>query len=179
MLLITSGISGSGKSTLRKKLEDHFKGDMASVEPDDIRRKMWGSVNEQKDGHLVFKQAEKTAKKLLDEYPIVFFDATNTNWKRLKLLSSNITDNVLFIFMNDSFDEELCWNRVKSDIDAGTDRSDVPREVIQRQAAAFEQCFAVADPAYPGAFLYDPDSSDGGFESLIRTIEEKLNEVSL
>ena len=37
------------------------------------------------------------------------------------------------IFLKDSEDIELCWNRIQKDLENGKDRSNVPREVLERQ----------------------------------------------
>jgi predicted kinase len=135
------GISGSGKSTVVKEM---VKKGAEVVCPDQIRKELYGSISEQGNGNQVFAIAKDRISKYIKEDKDVVFDATNTNWKRnIEFIKSlkNEPSEVVFIFMMDSMDLELCQNRVKKDIVNDVDRSNVPMDIIERQHKNFENCY--------------------------------------
>jgi predicted kinase len=174
MLIVTIGMSGSGKNYLLDQLSSTFD-NIKAVEPDDIRRHVLGSVNDQSDGKKVFAIAGHEVRHALPRYDIVFFNATNLNWSQTtKMVSGWTTDPVIYIFMMDSEDYDLCRERVVKDIQSGTDRSDVPEDVMQKQHERFKQCLknATDDDLFGNwsIFLYKDNISE-----LISTIKEELN----
>lgn len=169
--LIAMGISGSGKSLLAKKLSSYF--DIVIVEPDNIRRELFGNVNEQKDGHLVFEKAAIQIRKAIHNDELVYFDATNTKLKDLKSFMYNNVDveRSLIIIMKDSFNKELCKSRVKKDIESGKDRSKVPDEVIDRQYNNFINSIKLLkENEILNTYQYD----DFKFDDLRKQIEELI-----
>lgn len=176
MLLVTVGISGSGKNRLKDFLDQYFSSKgiaFTNVEPDAIRRKMWGDVNEQKNGHLVFKKAGEQIIKGIIENKIVFFNATNTNWSRLKAFveeNTDYTQKVIYIFMMDSLNFNICKQRVNDDIKSNIDRSRVPDDIIYRQYQNFQTCFRNAKDDHE-AEIYE---YDGQYHKLILYIEKLI-----
>jgi predicted kinase len=143
-LLISIGISGSGKSYLKDKLEVEFSS-LKNVEPDDIRRHKFGSVNDQSNGGLVFKIAGDMINRSLEkDDSITYFNATNTNWKRIVKFVLDLNKEpeipVIFIIMQDSINLDICQKRVSKDIEDGADRSNVPMDIIEKQHDNFIKC---------------------------------------
>lgn len=170
MLLITIGISGSGKSHLKNQLENYFD-DFYNVEPDNLRRELFGDVNEQSDGYKVFDLAGSKIRQYTTKEGVTFFNATNTNWSKLEKFIKDYTstDNVLYIIMMDSLDLELCKSRIKKDLDNNVDRSRVPEDVVERQYNNFLSCKENAEKSDELVYLYD-----GSFGRLVSFIEDKI-----
>jgi predicted kinase len=177
MLLVTIGMSGSGKNHLLSQIENKFPS-FRSIEPDDIRRQVLGSVNDQSDGKKVFAIAGHEVRHALPRYDVVFYNATNLNWSQTtKMVSGWTTDPVIYIFMMDSENYDLCRGRVVKDIKGGTDRSNVPEDVMKKQHERFKQCLrnATEDELFGNwsIFLYK-----GNVEELTDTIKEELDGAS-
>ena len=175
MLLCTIGISGSGKSLLCDKLEAYFgSSHFANVEPDDLRRKMLGNVNDQSHGDLIFKAAGEAIKKGLDEGKVTFFNATNVNWPRLrKFIEEHATGIILYIFMLDSLVPSICIERIKKDLHNGVDRSEVPEDVVMKQFSKFQEAYRLAKAEKDvNIFRYDGQNL-GKLVSTIEDLEEK------
>lgn len=140
-LVFPVGISGSGKSRL---YDVSMPKDMVLVCPDDIRREVNGSISDQSNGAKIFEIAHERTIVALAEGKDVYFSATN-------LVSVNIMDmlnkiiehipsedlDIAFYILTDSYKPELCYSRVKSDLEDGIDRSNVPEEVIMKQHQRF------------------------------------------
>jgi ABC-type sugar transport system ATPase subunit len=137
---MTIGLSGSGKST---KLHSIFP-DEYIVEPDAIRKEMTGSVSDQSKDRLVWEEAIKRIKDLLERYNLAVLDATNTKSSLRGNFLKEIPPNarkIAIVFQPKGTDEEIVnklHDRVTKDLAAGKDRSSVPREVIQRQLQQFK-----------------------------------------
>ena len=136
--IIPVGISGSGKSTWINTLEGQG---YAVVSPDDIRREVLGTVNDQSRGSEIFQIAYQRVVDALNAKNSVIFDATNVSSsdrrEMLKYLKNNV--NVDFDAYAKIFDgnPEVSKERIKKDIEAGIDRSNVPPEAIDRQYQKF------------------------------------------
>lgn len=137
-LIIPVGISGSGKSTWIKTLEGQG---YVVVSPDDIRREILGSVNDQSKGAEIFRIAYQRVADALNAGKNVIFDATNVissdRRKTLEFLKRNVDrdfDAYAKIF---DADPEVSKERIRKDIEAGIDRSNVPPEAIDRQYQNF------------------------------------------
>jgi len=173
LLVTTIGAPGSGKNRLLNKIQSYFQNAFTVVEPDDIRRTVFGSVNEQSQGDKVFEIAEQRIKSALENSP-VFFNATNVSWGRLKesLIEYGADQNVL-IFMQDSLYPELCKERIKKDLDNKVDRSNVPDDVVDRFHTRFIQCQkdALNDHSDNIKLIFYQDN----FAQVIRVIEEYID----
>lgn len=136
--VIPVGISGSGKSTwINSQTDSNTK----VVSPDDIRREVLGTVNDQSRGSEIFKIAYQRVVDALNAGNSVIFDATNVSSsdrrEMLKYLKNNV--NVDFDAYAKIFDvnPDISKERIKKDIEAGVDRSNVPPEAIDRQYQKF------------------------------------------
>lgn len=140
-LYIPVGISGSGKSTLKKNLD----GTVISVCPDNIRKELTGSINDQTQNARVFEVAFKRTKEYLKADKNVFFDATNLQRKSIDTLialGKNANADIQIFLLEDSRDVELCRQRVREDIQKGVERSDTSdasKGIQERQAQAYMQ----------------------------------------
>jgi predicted kinase len=148
-LYFSSGISGSGKDfylynrflldfpEVKEVLDKHqieFK-DLI-VCPDDLRRELLGSVNEQSKGDYIFAEAKRRINDKLDEYGIAIFNATTLSKNRLKFINNIHSNNKVMLVLKP--DVNLSWERIKEQINNGEDRSAVPFDVINRQYYNFK-----------------------------------------
>jgi len=112
--IIPVGISGSGKSTWINTLEGQG---YAVVSPDDIRREVLGTVNDQSRGGEIFQIAYQRVADALNIGKNVIFDATNVGSsdrrEMLKYLKNNV--NVDFDAYAKIFDAnpEVSKERIK------------------------------------------------------------------
>ena len=136
--IIPVGISGSGKSSWIKSQTDS---NTKVVSPDDIRREILGSVNDQSRGGEIFNIAYQRVIDALNAKNNVIFDATNVSSSdrrnMLKYIKNNV--NVDFDAYAKIFDvnPDITKERIRKDIEAGVDRSNVPPEAIDRQYQKF------------------------------------------
>lgn len=137
-LILPVGISGSGKSTWIKSQIDS---NTVVVSPDDIRRELTGSVSDQTKNALVFEIAHKRVADALNAGKNVIFDATNIKSRDRKSLMNYMKVHVDKPFEGFakvfSVDPEIAKQRVKKDIEAGVDRSNVPDWAIDKQYRSF------------------------------------------
>lgn len=137
--IIPIGISGSGKSRWIKSLEDNG---FVVISPDDLRREILGSVNDQSRGGEIFRIAYQRIIDALNNGKNVVFDATNTVSKNrremLKFLKSNVNNEFEASAKIFDVDPEISKERIRKDIETGVDRSNVPPDVIDRQYKQFK-----------------------------------------
>ncbi len=134
------GVSGSYKSYFGSWLEKFHK--FRIVCPDDIREELTGSISDQSKDEAVWQKAHERTHHLLNNNENVYFSATS-----LRPLSAvypfqyPLTTNkipVYFFIFGDSNDPEGCKRRIRSDLDNGKNRSNVPDEVIAKQYEKFK-----------------------------------------
>ena len=131
-LNITVGISGSGKS----KFAEFFCNatDAMELNADNYRKELGKSVNDQDINKIVFEEIDKAIVKYLAGGYSICVSNTNLHAGKIKELAEKFPLNeVVVFFLKDSEDIELCWNRIQKDLENGKDRSNVPREVLERQ----------------------------------------------
>lgn len=139
MIKLMCGVSGSGKSTFYKNNcgETPFY-----INPDTIRKQVCGDVSDQSRNKLVWEIAYESLKDFcLEEKENIWFDATslhNSSIRAVLQIASLYKQDVEIYIMNDSFNKELCRSRVRSDIENGVDRSNVPDEIIDKQFENFK-----------------------------------------
>jgi predicted kinase len=170
-LIVLIGQSGSGKSYLSQKLTS-YDSDYIQVSSDNIRKEVLGDINNQEAGGVVFDILGQRIRKNLRAGKKVIWDSTNLSWGRTKKgafsYSANIKDvSIIFVFMMDSLDNELCKSRVLKDIANNKDRSAVPEDVIDKQHQRFLICKenALKDSEDLNIVLYDD------FTNLIEAID--------
>jgi len=132
-------VAGSGKSTFYKN--NHAdKG--IYINPDSIRKDICGNVSDQSQNTKVWKIAYDRLKTACEDgVEEIWFDATslhNSSIRAVLQIASLYKQDVEIYIMNDSFNKELCRSRVRSDIENGVDRSNVPDEVIDKQFENFK-----------------------------------------
>jgi predicted kinase len=141
MLVITIGCSGSGKSHLKNQLENKL--DFVNVEMDEIRRNLCGNVTDQSKNNQVFMISKSMVNKNVNSKN-VFYNATNLDWKRSVQFVLDLDKDekvpVVFIFMEDSVNLELCQKRVHADISANMDRSNTSDDIIEKQHNRYMKC---------------------------------------
>ena len=131
-LNITVGISGSGKS----KFAEFFckATDAMELNADNYRKELGKGVNDQDINKVVFEEIDKAIVKYLAGGYSVCVSNTNLHADKIKELAERFPLNAVTVFfLKDSEDIELCWNRIQKDLENGKDRSNVPREVLERQ----------------------------------------------
>ena len=131
-LNITVGISGSGKS----KFAEFFCNatDAMELNADNYRKELGKDVNDQDINKVVFEEIDKAIVKYLAGGYSICVSNTNLHAGKIKELAEKFPLNAVTVFfLKDSEDIELCWNRIQKDLENGKDRSNVPREVLERQ----------------------------------------------
>jgi len=146
-LILPVGISGSGKSTWIKSQTDQ---NTVVVSPDEIRRELTGNISDQTKNNEVFALANKRAADALNAGKNVIFDATNIASRNRKGLMDYMKvhvegefDAVAKIF---NIDPEIAKQRIKKDVEAGVDRSNVPDYAIDRQYQTFTNDVNLLEP---------------------------------
>ena len=131
-LYMTIGISGSGKSTYLNK-----KFDKANIiSPDEIRKRLTGNVSDQSRNKEVFEITFNEMIQCIKDTEYAVLDSTNVSTivrkntiEKAKAEIPNLKTVGLFFRAN----PEVSKKRIKKDIEANKDRSNVPPEVIDRQ----------------------------------------------
>ena len=139
MVIATVGISGSGKSSwIKEFLTDHRDEAWAVICPDSIRKEFTGNVSDQSKNKEVWDEAYARLNKFIKADKDILFDSTCTNLGTAKTLC-NIADEA---HINIYFKLFYClkseaFNRISKDIQNNVDRSNVPKDVIERQYQGF------------------------------------------
>lgn len=132
--ILFCGIPGSGKTYLGRAAAD--TGECILISSDDIREKLWGDANDQRNPKRVFEEMEKLTLGLLVEGYNVIYDATNLKRKnRIAILNKvreldSLIDASCIIF---DIPLDICIRRA-----AERDRV-VPEEVIRRMYKTMEK----------------------------------------
>ena len=132
--IIPIGISGSGKSTW---IVSQVDSNTIIISPDNIRRELTGTVNDQSRGREVFQIAYHRTVDALNSGKSVIFDATNISSSERRNMLKYLRKKVDVDF--DAFakifdiDPKISKERIKKDIESGIDRSNVPPEIIDKQ----------------------------------------------
>lgn len=131
VLYLSVGIAGSGKS----KFADFMEVPLGAVEINaDNIRKEFGDISSQEKNDLVWKKVDHLTTAHLAGGDSVFLSNTNLHWKGIKSLIEKYPYNKVVVYvMLDSYDPDLCFSRVKNDLENGKVRSDVPEDVIKQK----------------------------------------------
>jgi predicted kinase len=154
IFIMLVGIPGSGKSSWLNQLVPlptfnntryvAFK-DMpfAVVCPDEVRRQ-FGNVSDQSNNRKVWVYVYADVKKFLEDGINVILDATNVTTRTRKefMLGLPKCKKMARVF---TIDPEEAYKRVRLDINSGKDRSDVPKEVIDRMYRKFQHTITVLE----------------------------------
>ena len=157
-LYITVGISGSGKS----RFADFFckATDVIELNADNYRKELGKGVNDQDINKVVFTEIDKAIVKYLAGGYSVFISNTNLHAGKIKELAEKFPLNeVVVFFLKDSEDIELCWNRIQKDLENGKDRSNVPREVLEKQYQRYKSFDKEKLSEVENIIMYEIDSS--------------------
>jgi hypothetical protein len=112
---------------------------------DDIRREMTGSISDQSKNPQVFKESVSRVEALLAEETSVYYSATNLGNGEKSYVIKTINQLVgkknfvqpVVVFLEDSLNKDLCLSRVKTDLQDGKDRSNVPEDIVEKQYEKF------------------------------------------
>ena len=157
-LNITVGISGSGKS----KFAEFFCNatDTMELNADNYRKELGKGVNDQDINKVVFTEIDKAIVKYLAGGYSVCVSNTNLHADKIKELAEKFPLNeVVVFFLKDSEDIELCWNRIQKDLENGKDRSNVPREVLEKQYQRYKSFNKGKLSEVENIIMYEIDSS--------------------
>ena len=119
------GISGCGKTTSGNILKKENY-NLEIVCPDDIRKELTGDISDQSQNEKVWNICYSRIIHNLQDGKDVYLSATNLSkggLKHLFKLAEKAHAEIEAVAFEDSRDWELCYNRVKKDIDSGVDRS--------------------------------------------------------
>lgn len=157
-LYITVGISGSGKS----RFAEFFckATDVIELNADNYRKELGKGVNDQDINKVVFTEIDKAIVKYLAGGYSICVSNTNLHADKIKELAEKFPLNeVVVFFLKDSEDIELCWNRIQKDIENGKDRSNVPREVLEKQYQRYKSFNKEKLAEVKNIIMYGIDSS--------------------
>ena len=157
-LYITVGISGSGKS----KFAEFFceATDAIELNADNYRKELGKGVNDQDINKVVFTEIDKAIVKYLAGGYSICVSNTNLHAGKIKELAEKFPLNeVVVFFLKDSEDIELCWNRIQKDLENGKDRSNVPREVLEKQYQRYKSFDKEKLAEVENIIMYEIDSS--------------------
>lgn len=119
------GISGCGKTTFGNILKKE-NSNLVIVCPDDIRKELTGDISDQSQNEKVWNICYSKIIHNLQDGRDVYLSATNLSKDGLKYLfklAEKANAEIEVVAFEDSRDWELCYSRVKKDIDSGIDRS--------------------------------------------------------
>lgn len=119
------GISGCGKTTFGNTLKKE-NSNLEIVCPDDIRKELTGDISDQSQNEKVWNICYSRIIHNLQDGKDVYLSATNlskSGLKHLFKLAEKASAEIEIEAFEDSRDWELCYSRVKKDIDSGVDRS--------------------------------------------------------
>ena len=157
-LYITVGISGSGKS----RFAEFFckATDVIEINADNYRKELGKGVNDQDINKVVFTEIDKAIVKYLAGGYSICVSNTNLHADKIKELAERFPLNeVVVFFLKDSEDIELCWNRIQKDLENGKDRSNVPREVLEKQYQRYKSFNREKLSEVKNIIMYEIDSS--------------------
>lgn len=157
-LYITVGISGSGKS----RFAEFFckATDVIELNADNYRKELGKGVNDQDINKVVFTEIDKAIVKYLAGGYSICVSNTNLHADKIKELAEKFPLNeVVVFFLKDSEDIELCWNRIQKDLENGKDRSNVPREVLEKQYQRYKSFDKEKLSKVENIIMYEIDSS--------------------
>ena len=157
-LYITVGISGSGKS----RFAEFFckATDVIELNADNYRKELGKGVNDQDINKVVFTEIDKAIVKYLAGGYSICVSNTNLHADKIKELAEKFPLNeVVVFFLKDSEDIELCWNRIQKDLENGKDRSNVPREVLEKQYQRYKSFNKEKLSKVENIIMYEIDSS--------------------
>lgn len=130
ILIMTIGISGSGKS---EYVKNHFNKNVI-VNPDTIREKFTGDINDQSMNIAVWQQVYTDLQTLLDTKGIAVLDATNTsNYYRNIALQRFQSPDIKKIALVFDVNPKIARKKIRKDIKNGKNRADVSISVINKQ----------------------------------------------
>lgn len=135
MLIITIGASGSGKSTWANK-QKNFK----IVCPDQIRKELTDKISDQSKNHEVWIIAYERLRTYLECGKDVVFDSTACNINtvnQIMKIANEFPVNVMFKLFE--IDTDVAYERIQNDLTNGVDRSNTPREIIQKHVDNFQK----------------------------------------
>jgi predicted kinase len=134
ILLLLVGLPGAGKSTWIKDNRSKWKNTIV-ICPDEIRKEVLGSVNDQSENYKVFQLAKQMIVSHLKEGINVVLDTTNTDTEKRIPYIESISEEVEFqkiaLIFYVSPDESK--RRIKTDIKNNVDRCEVTDEGIDIQ----------------------------------------------
>ena len=135
MLIITVGPSGSGKSTWAKT-----KYGFKAVCPDSIRKELTGNISDQSKNNEVWIIAYERLRAYLECEKDVIFDSTACNIQTInRLIEISKSFNTYVVFKLFEVDVNTACSRIQTDLKNGVDRSDTPRDVIQKHVDNFQK----------------------------------------
>ena len=157
-LYITVGISGSGKS----RFAEFFckATEVIELNADNYRKELGKGVNDQDINKVVFTEIDKAIVKYLAGGYSVCVSNTNLHADKIKEFAEKFPLNeVVVFFLKDSEDIELCWSRIQKDLENGKDRSNVPREVLEKQYQRYKSFNKGKLSEAENIIMYEIDSS--------------------
>ena len=145
-LLVLVGLAGSGKSTWIRENKHKWKNTVV-VEPDDIRREVFGNVSDMSEPNKILGITRDIILKNLKEKRNVVLDATNLYTSSRNYFINKLREEIDFDLQAKIFnvDPNVAKERIKKDLESGIDRANVPDEVIDSMYQAFQHTIKVLE----------------------------------
>lgn len=160
-LIMPIGIPGSGKSFFIENLKLEYK----IISPDEMRRER-SDISDQSLNTEIWEEVKSLTISLLKEGSSVVVDAVNTSTFYRRKFIENLPECVKFALIFDVHPEVAC-ERIRKDIEAGKDRSNVPPDIVYRMYGEFlysrnvlrDEGFVIID-VVSGALLQKTEEND-------------------
>lgn len=137
IIYMTSGISGSGKSFFADKFISKNGSNTIELNLDNYRRTL-GDVSDQSLSKMAVQLMNADMAKYLAGGYNVFLSNTNLDVSSVNRVAKAYPLNDVVLFLTkDSYDVQLCKDRIADDLANGTDRSKVPDDVVDKQHERF------------------------------------------
>lgn len=132
--IIAIGISGSGKTSLYNAKYSDYE----LISPDNVRRDVFGDVNDQSNNKAVFDIINKRIGELLEQGKSFYYDATNLHPRyRKEMIERFRPYGATIKYIVFPADIKTSYRRIKNDIHKGINRPNVKYRVLYRQYQAY------------------------------------------
>lgn len=136
-IYMTVGIAGSGKSTFAQWIKNAINA--VELNADNVRAEL-GDMSDLSKENVVWKRiADDTVRQVAGGNNVILSN-TNLNYNRIAKQAEEFSLNkIVLLVMKDSFNLQLCKDRIAKDLENGVDRSKVPPEMSDRQYVRFHK----------------------------------------
>lgn len=145
-LVFLIGVCGSGKSSWIKENKKHWKKTVV-VEPDQIRREIFGDVSDQSEPNRIWYLVRKQIISKIKSNKNVILDGTNVYASSRKQLIEKLREEIDFELEAKIFhvEPDIARDRIKKDLENNVDRAKIPDNIIDQMYDAFRHTLTVLE----------------------------------